>query len=110
MNKKEEKMALKQNCWDIMNCGRAPGGAKVSELDVCPAAIDTSSDGINGGKNAGRICWAVAGTFCGGKVQGEFAEKKVTCMTCEVFKRVQQEEGPGQFKVLKPGQEYKLCE
>jgi hypothetical protein len=30
--------------------------------------------------NAGRICWAIAGTFCGDKVQGDFAQKSVSCM------------------------------
>jgi hypothetical protein len=28
----------------------------------------------------------VAGTFCGGDVQGTYAEKEKNCMTCEVFR------------------------
>lgn len=95
----------KQNCWEIKNCGREPGGSKTDDLGVCPASTDTSSDGIHGGKNAGRICWAVAGTFCGGKVQGEFAQKSVSCMSCEVFKQVKIDEGPD-FMLLKSGQTY----
>ena len=78
----------KQNCWDSKKCGRQPGGAKVSEFGVCPAATDAVSDGTNGGKNAGRYCWAVTGTFCGGKVQGTYAQKHLTCMHCDFFKQV----------------------
>ncbi len=83
----------KLNCWEHRNCGRGPGGAKVSQLGVCPAATDASFDGINKGKNAGRICWAVAGTFCGGKVRGTFAEKRESCLGCEFFRHVRQQEG-----------------
>lgn len=84
----------KTNCWELKKCGREAGGSKTSELGVCPAATDTSAHGTNNGENGGRICWAIAGTFCGGKVQGDFAQKSVSCMTCEVFKQVKQEEGP----------------
>ncbi len=98
---------IRLNCWEVKKCGRVSGGEKVHELGVCPATSDTSSDGLNGGKNAGRICWAVVGTFCGGKVQGSFAQKEVTCMVCEFYKRVQEEEGIINFNLMKPGQKYK---
>ncbi len=81
------------NCWEFMKCGREPGGAQIAHLGVCPAAADISFDGIHLGKNAGRICWAVAGTFCGGKVQGSFAEKRASCISCDFFQKVQGEEG-----------------
>jgi diguanylate cyclase (GGDEF)-like protein len=32
-------------------------------------------------------CWQVAGTFCGGEVQGVFAKKYGDCRHCEVFKQ-----------------------
>jgi hypothetical protein len=99
-------MADKLNCWEVMQCGREPQGTKTHEMGVCPAAMDTSSDGTNDGKNGGRICWAVAGTFCGGKVQGTHAEKQLSCMTCKFFKQVEEEEGIGKFKILKPQQAY----
>ena len=83
----------KLNCWQYMKCGREPGGMKAAELGVCPAALDISFDGINRGRNAGRFCWAVAGTFCGGKVQGSFAEKRNSCFSCEFFHNVRAEEG-----------------
>jgi hypothetical protein len=93
----------KKNCWEMKNCGRQQGGNKVSEMGVCPASTDTASHGINHGKNAGRVCWCVAGTFCGGKKQGSYADKRLSCMTCEVFKAVMAEEGMGHF-VMKCGE------
>jgi len=76
-----------------MKCGREAGGARAAQLGLCPAAVDTSFDGLNCGKNAGRICWAVAGTFCSGKVQGTFAEKRDSCISCDFFRLVQRKEG-----------------
>jgi eukaryotic-like serine/threonine-protein kinase len=76
------------NCWEIMKCGREPGGKNVAEFGVCPAAKDSSFDGINTGKNGGRICWAVAGTFCGGEIQGTFAEKRTSCIGCNFYKPI----------------------
>jgi hypothetical protein len=88
------KMA-KQNCWEFKKCGRQPGGAKVGELGVCAAATAPDHNGKNGGTNGGRYCWKVAGTLCGGKVQGAFAAKAVSCMACDFFKQTKQEEGSG---------------
>jgi len=87
----------KLNCWEFMRCERAPGGEKAAEIGECPAATDTSFDGINCGKNAGRICWAVAGTCCGGKVQGTFAEKRSSCTGCDFYLTVQAEEGTSDY-------------
>ena len=81
------------NCWEYKKCGRAPGGDKVEEMGVCVASIDSSFDGINFGKNAGRICWAVAGTCCDGKVQGTYAEKRDSCTSCDFYQLVQETEG-----------------
>ncbi len=82
---------MKSNCWDFKKCGRAPGGAKSAELGVCPAATDASHNGNNGGQNAGRYCWKVAGTLCGGQVQGSWANKSMNCMACDFFKAVKAE-------------------
>ena len=70
---------VKLNCWEFKRCGREPGGMNSRELGVCPAASETRVDGANGGHNGGRACWAVAGTLCGGKVQGTYAMKMGTC-------------------------------
>jgi len=96
----------KKNCWEVKNCGREAGGSNAAEFGVCPATQESSASGINDGKNAGRICWAVAGTFCGGKVQGDFAAKSVSCMACEFFKLVKKEEGVESFILLKPGKSF----
>jgi hypothetical protein len=95
----------KQNCWEFKSCGREPGGIRANELGVCPASTALSSNGLNQGKNGGRICWAIAGTFCGGRVQGSFAEKQLSCINCDFFKQVVQEEGRN-FLLMKPGQVY----
>ena len=86
-------MDRKRNCWEFMNCGRQPGGENADEYGECPAAADSSFEGINDGNRAGRICWAVAGTFCGGDIQGTYAEKRASCTGCEFYKLVQSEEG-----------------
>ena len=83
----------KMNCWQFKNCGREPGGAKVRELGVCPAATTSCVDGIHEGTNGGRCCWVVAGTFCGGKVQGTYSAKLANCMVCDFYKLVVQEAG-----------------
>jgi hypothetical protein len=83
----------KKNCWEFKQCGREPGGAKAAELGVCAAAVDTRVDGIHGGSNGGRACWALAGTLCGGVVQGTFAAKVANCLKCEFYSLVQREEG-----------------
>ncbi len=83
----------KQNCWEFKKCGREPGGAKAEELGVCPAAVDDKCDGVHHGKNGGRACWVLAGTLCGGKVQGVFATKMHNCMQCEFYDVVKAEEG-----------------
>lgn len=88
----------KINCWEYMRCGREPGGANAGELGVCPAATDASFDGINAGACAGRFCWAVSGTLCGGRLQGTFAKKRHTCMDCHFYQRVQFEEGTANLR------------
>jgi hypothetical protein len=81
------------NCWEYMKCGRQPGGEKTREFGVCVAAVDTTHEGVNGGRHAGRYCWKVSGTLCGGKVQGTYAQKVTNCVKCEFYKLVRSEEG-----------------
>lgn len=64
-----------QDCWDAMECGRIPGGNRVTEFGVCPAY-----------PASGKHCWNVAGTFCGGKVKGDAAQKHGGCVNCIFFK------------------------
>ena len=90
-------MKKKLNCWEYKKCGRQPGGDHL-ELGICPTATERKLDGSHGGKNAGRACWIVAGSMCGGVVQGTFAKKYENCEKCEFYKMVVEEEG-GQFQL-----------
>jgi hypothetical protein len=83
------------NCWEVKKCGREPDGIKSKELGVCPASTDEEKNATNNGKNAGRFCWRVAGTLCGGKVQGTFAQKAMNCSKCEFYLGVKSDEGHG---------------
>ncbi len=90
-------MEPKVNCWEDRQCGYEPGGPRAEDLGPCPAATDTSCDGINGGRYAGRLCWTIAGPPC-----GEQTPAAQTCRTCSFFRRVKYEEGI-HFQVLKLG-------
>jgi len=109
MSKKPKKrIRPRQNCWEFKECGRGPGGAHVAGKEACPAAEDTSLDGLNFGTNGGRICWAVAGTFCGeGEPIGEFAAMMLSCMDCDFFKKVLAEEGSANFELIIPRLKYR---
>jgi hypothetical protein len=98
---RENKIMIRPNCWEIKKCGREPGGAKVDELGVCPVATEKRLDGTHGGKNAGRVCWVVAGSMCGGKIQGTYAEKYMDCIKCDFYMKVKMEEN-AKFKMTAP--------
>lgn len=55
---------VNSHCWDIRGC---------SETN-CPAY-----------KNECGRCWLIAGTMCGGQIQGKFVEKYGSCTECEVY-------------------------
>ena len=63
------------NCWEIKKCERQRDGKKAKKLGECIA----SKEGM------GHSCWAVAGTLCGGIIQGTFAQKIGFCTSCEVY-------------------------
>ncbi|MBI4766175.1 MAG: hypothetical protein HY787_16510 [Deltaproteobacteria bacterium] len=81
------------NCWEFKQCGRELEGKNVAELGICPAAELKKYDRINRGKNSGRICWALVGTLCGGRIQGVYALKVDTCLNCDFYQYVVQQEG-----------------
>lgn len=70
---KEDSTKIK--CWEFHKCGveKAEGAAEMR----CPAY-----------PHYGRICWAVAGTFCEKKVSGAIAQKLGDCRKCEFYRRV----------------------
>ncbi|OGW33851.1 MAG: hypothetical protein A2X58_07155 [Nitrospirae bacterium GWC2_56_14] len=85
---------MKLNCWEHKKCGRQPGGLKAQELGVCPVATYQPLDGAHDGRNAGRACWAIAGSLCGGTVQGTYAQKLHNCWRCDFMNSVKKEEDP----------------
>lgn len=87
----------KKNCWEHKGCGREPGGSKAKELGICPVALYEVFDGAHGGEKAGRACWVVAGSLCGGKVQGTYAMKLNNCWKCDFMNLVKKEEEPSEF-------------
>lgn len=94
------------NCWEYKKCGRERHGVHEYDRGACPAAQDAGADGLNDGQNGGRICWAIAGTFCMGETQGTFAQKQPTCMVCDFYHVVSDEARARgkKFVLLKPGQ------
>ncbi|MEN8262468.1 MAG: ATP-binding protein [Nitrospirota bacterium] len=62
-------------CWEFTKCGveKTEGSA----TRICPAYPDY-----------GRICWAIAGTFCGKRVSGAIAQKLGNCKKCDFYKHV----------------------
>ncbi len=86
---RKRRQARKLNCWDFTGCGRGPEGPAIG---TCPAASETSADGVNRGVNGGRSCWTIAGTFCEGRLQGTYAAKLDTCLRCEFCRKVLEEE------------------
>ena len=97
-NNIKTKNEEKQNCWEFFNCGRKVGGRNVKQLGICPATKEQKMDTIHSGKNAGRACWIVAGTFCSGKKQGHYADKIINCEKCDFYKDVMKNED----KIIKP--------
>ncbi len=88
---------MKKNCWEHKKCGRQPGGAKAAELGICPVTTYKELDGAHEGRNAGRACWAIAGSLCGGKIQGTYAQKLHNCWRCDFMNAVKKEEEPTTF-------------
>ena len=89
------------NCWQYMQCGREAGGLRAKELGVCPASTDKRLDGVHGGKNGGRACWAVAGSSAKKKRSGILAakDKDWDCTSCDFFGMVADQEGKDTWPV-----------
>jgi hypothetical protein len=92
----------KLNCWEYKKCGREVINVKLWECGICPATVETKVDGVNGGKNGGRACWAIAGTLC-----------IEDCSKCDFYKLVKEEEGlnwkgePAILEKLLPREKFK---
>jgi hypothetical protein len=100
--------ASKKNCWEVMQCGRQPGGKYEHDFGTCPATKTSSCSGVNNGKNAGRACWTVAGTMSPGRPAATYVEMYLDCTQCRFYKRVKKEEGEN-FDALEAGKKYKAA-
>jgi hypothetical protein len=83
---------MKQNCWEYKRCGRQPGGDRAKDLGICPVTTYKELSGVHDGSNAGRACWVIAGSLCGGRIQGAYAQKLHNCWRCDFMNTVKQEE------------------
>ena len=84
---------MKKNCWEFFKCGREAGGSNEMDCGVCPASTESKLNGVHGGKNAGRACWAINGTFCNDCFTKKFNEKFSSCLSCDFYKHVSSVEG-----------------
>jgi hypothetical protein len=83
----------KLNCWEFMKCGKGIGENETDKSEPCPVALKISADGLNGGINAGRICWIIAEGKCHSKVRCNKIHQKEACFSCEFRYKVMAEEG-----------------
>jgi signal transduction histidine kinase len=84
----------KLNCWDVLTCGQGPASPK-----PCRVATEDASDGVNGGKNGGRFCWAVGGTLSGREHLATCATM-TRCLNCDFLHLVRSQEEDS-FQLLK---------
>ena len=82
---------LKLNCWEFKKCGREET-AHGDGPGTCPVVTEKRLHQVHGGSQAGRACWVVAGTMCGGVKQGTFAAKYDNCEKCDFYQLVKSEE------------------
>ena len=73
-------------CWELKNCQRQHGGKKEAEFGMCITY-----------PWGGWHCWALAGTLCGGMVQGSSAQKEGNCQMCQHYIELMQDD-PARLK------------
>ena len=68
---RKEKRKAGKPCWVVKKC---PKKRRIQ----CPAREF----------QAGRFCWFITGTICGGENQTNWEEKMKICRSCEIFQSV----------------------
>jgi hypothetical protein len=76
-----------------MACGRGPDDARPEGVEACRAATERLLDGMNGGRNGGRSCWAVVGSFAMDRHECGNADE-LACIYCDFFRSVVRDELP----------------
>jgi hypothetical protein len=78
-------MVDKFNCWDYKKCCKEMD-SRGNSNNLCPVKNEVIANGLNGGINAGRICWVIMDANCKKKAQ-------TACFQCEFHYKVIAEEG-----------------
>lgn len=76
------------NCWDVMKCGREHDSPTVNDQGECAASAAVKANGLHGGLNGGRVCWAIAGSFSGKQPSCTFVARMGGCESCTFYKMV----------------------
>lgn len=69
------------------------------ELGVCAIAACAAANGLHHGRNGGRVCWAIPGGCGTCTGNATVLEKIRTCVTCEFFRLVQEQEAQAPLSV-----------
>ncbi len=85
------------NCWETLACGAQDCAPQ--DPGWCPVPFDTSLDGVNGGHNGGRACWAVSGARCRQGTLTAAPGDAASCAACPVLASVRTQEGPVWFQL-----------
>ena len=94
-NSLDMSKAVKLNCWQFMGCRvQKKDGLfhKICGHYICPVFLEKNSMEYMGQINGGRACWNVSRTTCCGTIQGTYEEKYQTCMVCDFYLSVAEEE------------------
>jgi hypothetical protein len=80
MTEDEKKQILEVenlNCWEYQKCGQEKLGE--NDKNKCPVVKLADLD-------AGKVCWIIHATLCGGKLQGGAFSKFKSCRECGFYK------------------------
>jgi hypothetical protein len=86
----------KLNCWELKKCKRIDKDElrDDDDLGVCRVYTEKFLDGLNDGKNGGRICWIIDSALCDEKLTtGFIINRNFNCQNCEFYKLVREEQG-----------------
>lgn len=88
-NDELERMRVRVNQLMEEAVARGRGGQSFEDrkLVTCWRELDCDKDDCPAFGREHTRCWLLAGTFCRGEVQGQFARKLKDCRLCEVYRK-----------------------